>query len=121
MSFTVNIEKETLKNNNYRQVISTDKYQQLVLMCLEPGEYIHREKHTGSQFFRIEGGNGVAEIGAKKDIIRLKDGISLTVKPNTLHKIINTSKTKKLKLYSIYSPPQHKHNHCDERQPNNEL
>lgn len=117
MAFTLNIEKETLKNNNYREVISTDKYQQLVLMSLNPGEYIHREKHNGTQFFRFEGGSGIAEIGSKREIIQLKDGISLTIKPNILHKIINTSKTKKLKLYSVYSPPQHKHGHIDKRQP----
>ncbi len=120
MAFALDIEKETLKNNNYREVISTDKYQQLVLMCLNPGEYIHREKHNGTQFFRIEGGNGAAEIGSKREIVRLKDGVALTVKPNILHKIVNTSKTKKLKLYSIYSPPQHKHGRIDKRQPDDD-
>lgn len=116
MTHRVNIEKETIKNTNYRNVIYTDKYQQLVLMCLNVGEFIHLEKHVGTQFFRIEKGSGIAEIGIKKNKFLLKDGISLTVPPNTLHKIINTNKTEPLKLYTIYSPPQHKPNEITKRQ-----
>lgn len=119
MAFALNIEKETLKNNNYREVINTNKYQQLVLMCLLPGEFIHREKHAGAQFFRIESGNGIAEIGSKRELVKLKDGVSITVKPNSLHKIINTG-SKKLKLYSIYSPPQHTHGTIHKRQTDDE-
>lgn len=114
-SFSINIEKDTLQNNNYRKVIYTDSNQQIALMSLNVGENIHKEKHSGSQFFRIESGNGVAII--KNKTIRLKDGISLTVPKNTLHEIINTSKTKELKLYTIYSPPQHKHGKINKRQP----
>lgn len=52
--FSINIEKETLKNNNYRKVLYTDSKQQLVVMSLNPGEDIPLESHNGSQFFRIE-------------------------------------------------------------------
>ena len=52
--FKINIERETIKNNNYRKVIYTDKFQQIVLMSLNVGEYIHQETHNGTQFFRIE-------------------------------------------------------------------
>lgn len=52
--FNINIEKETLKNNNYRKVLYTDSKQQLVVMSLNPGEDIPPESHNGSQFFRIE-------------------------------------------------------------------
>jgi mannose-6-phosphate isomerase-like protein (cupin superfamily) len=113
-SFNINIEKSTLKNKHYRKVLYTDKYQQLVLMSLNVGEYIHREKHNGSQFFRIESGTGVAEINDKR--ILLKDGVSLIVAPHTYHKIINTSKKHPLKLYSVYSPAQHAPNTINERQ-----
>jgi mannose-6-phosphate isomerase-like protein (cupin superfamily) len=112
--FNTNIENATLSNKNYRKVLYTDKYQQLVLMSLNVGEYIHKEKHSGSQFFRVESGTGIAEINGRK--VALKDGISLIVSPNTYHKIINTSKKHPLKLYSIYSPPQHRRRTVDKRQ-----
>ena len=112
-----NIEKETLKNTNYRKVVYTDKYQQLVLMSLNPKEYIYLEKHNATQFFRVEKGNGIAKVGGKD--IKLKDGVSVTVPPNTFHKIINTGSVP-LKLYTIYSPPQHKPGTVDKRQPTDE-
>ena len=112
-----NIEKETLKNKNYRKVVYTDKYQQLVLMSLNPKEYIHLEKHNATQFFRVEKGKGIAKVGGKD--IKLKDGMSVTVPPNTFHKIINTGR-KPLKLYTIYSPPQHKPGTINKRQPDDE-
>jgi mannose-6-phosphate isomerase-like protein (cupin superfamily) len=119
--FSINIEKETINNKNYRKVIYTDSKQQIVLMSLNPGEYIHRETHNGTQFFRIEQGTGIAEIGTIRKKIKLKDGISLSVPPKTLHKIINTSKTQTLKIYTIYSPPQHKPNDIDKRQPADDM
>lgn len=103
--FSINIEKITLKNNHYRKVLYTDPQQQLVVMSLSPGEDIPQESHNGSQFFRIEEGNGVALV--KKKRVILKDGTSLIVPKNTKHTIKNTSKTNSLKMYSIYSPPQH--------------
>ena len=112
-----NIEEATLKNKNYRKVVYTDKYQQLVLMSLDPKEYIHLEKHNAAQFFRVEKGKGVAKVGGKD--IKLTDGQSVTVPPNTFHKIINTGRTP-LKLYTIYSPPQHKPGTVDKRQPDDE-
>jgi mannose-6-phosphate isomerase-like protein (cupin superfamily) len=112
-TFTINIEKASIKNNNYRKVIYTDTNQQIVLMSLNKGEYIHKEKHNGTQFFRVESGKGVAIIDGKK--IQLKDGISISVPKNIYHEIINTS-DQKLKLYTIYSPPQHKPNEINKRQ-----
>lgn len=116
-TFSINIENKTLSNKYYRKVIYTDEYQQIVLMSLNPGEYIHREKHNGTQFFRIEKGLGMAEIGMKNKKIKLKDGVSLSIPPHTFHKIINISKQEPLKMYTIYSPPQHKNDTIDKRQP----
>lgn len=107
---SINIEKETLKNNNYRKVLYTNKYQQLVVMSIQKGEFIPWEIHNGSQFFRIESGKGTAKIKIGKDKyknVQLKDGQSLIVPPNTKHLIKNTG-IDPLKLYTIYSPPQHK-------------
>ena len=51
------IEKQTLKNTYFRQVLFTGKHAQLVVMCLQPGEEIGNEvHHTVDQFFRIEQG-----------------------------------------------------------------
>lgn len=101
----VNIEKETLKNKNYRKVIHTDKFQQTVIMSIGVGGDIPKESHHGSQFFRIESGTGYVEFGGKK--YRIKDGSAFTIPPDIVHYIKNTNKEKPLKLYTIYSPPQH--------------
>jgi mannose-6-phosphate isomerase-like protein (cupin superfamily) len=111
-----NIEKETLKNNNYRKVLYTvPGKNQLVLMSLNVGEDIPEEIHNNvSQFFRIESGNGYALINNKK--YKLKDGVSLIVPPGVKHYIKNNSKKEKLKLYTLYSPEIHKQGHIDKRQ-----
>ena len=115
-----NIEKDTLKNKNYRKVLNTvSGKNQLVLMSLKPGEDIPMEVHkTISQFIRIEQGEGIAIISNKT--FKLKDGMSIIIPLNKKHYIKNTSKTKDLKLYTIYSPEAHKKNRIDKRQPKNE-
>lgn len=114
--FALNIEKRTLSNKNYRKIIYTDKFQQLVLMCLEPGEDIPEETHSGTQFFRIESGNGIVAMGRRHKILR--DGVAFIIAPNEKHYVKNTSKNKPLKLYTIYSPPQHVDSSYTKRQKN---
>jgi mannose-6-phosphate isomerase-like protein (cupin superfamily) len=81
---------------------------QLVLMSIEEGQEIGREKHQyATQFIRVESGRAKAIVG--KNIFILKDGDAIVVPPNTYHNIINTGKDP-LKLYTIYSPPQHNKN-----------
>lgn len=112
-----NIETDTLQNDLYRKVVHTvpGKFQ-LVLMSLNPGESIPREKHANTvQFVRVEGGRGQCIIDRK--IYELYDGISLTIKPNVEHEFRNTCKYAKLKLYVIYTPPEHTRGHVDKRQP----
>ena len=76
-------------------------------MTLQPGEEIGMEKHDGiDQFFRIESGEGKLIIKDFDEKI-LKDGISIVIKSGTYHNIVNTSKDKKLNLYTIYCPPNH--------------
>ena len=105
-TFSVNVEKAVVKNRYYRNVVYTDKNIQLVYMRLRPKEEIGAEKHVRStQFFRIESGKGMAIVGRRR--YRLKDGVVVIVPPNTIHNIINTSKTEDLLLYTIYSPPEH--------------
>jgi mannose-6-phosphate isomerase-like protein (cupin superfamily) len=101
------IEKLTEKNNFFRQVLYTGKYAQLVLMCLQPGEEIGNEVHKKvDQFFRIEKGQAAFVFGGREKHLA-KNGDAVIVPAGTYHNVINTSKTAKLKLYTLYSPPNH--------------
>jgi len=105
--FVGDIEKLTLKNNYFRKVLFTGKHQQLVVMSLKPGEEIGNEVHHHvDQFFRLEGGEAKFVFNGKTKHI-VKNGGSVLVPAGTFHNIINNSKTRKLKLYTIYSPPNH--------------
>jgi mannose-6-phosphate isomerase-like protein (cupin superfamily) len=105
--FSADIEKSTLENSNYRKVLYTGKYCQLVLMRLKPREEIGMEVHTGNdQFFRFEQGQGKCVIDGNE--YELKDGSAIIVPAGARHNIINTSATEDLRLYTIYSPPHHK-------------
>jgi mannose-6-phosphate isomerase-like protein (cupin superfamily) len=102
-----NIEKQTLKNNYFRKVVFTGKRAQLVVMCLKPKEEIGNEVHPKvDQFFRIERGEAKFIFNNKAKYI-VKNGDAVIVPANTYHNVMNNSKTKKLKLYTIYSPPNH--------------
>jgi len=101
------IEKQTLGNNYFRQVLFTGKYTQLVIMCLQPGEEIGNEVHkTVDQFFRIEEGEATFVFEGKEKH-SVKDGDAVIVPAGTYHNVINASNTAKLKLYTLYSPPNH--------------
>jgi len=105
--YTINIEKETLENENFRKVLYTSKHSQLVLMTLKPKEEIGMEVHPDNdQFFRFEKGNGKCIIDGNE--YELKDGVAVVVPAGAQHNIINTSDTEELKLYTIYSPAHHK-------------
>ena len=104
--FKSNIEKGTLGNNNFRHVLYTGKHSQLVLMSLKPGEEIGEEVHkTVDQFFRFEKGEGIVSIDGVKQ--KIADGDAVIVPAGAWHNVTNTSKTADLKLYTIYSPPEH--------------
>jgi len=111
-----NIESETTINDNYRKVIHTDEYQQLVLMSLLPKEEIGMEiHHDTTQFIRIEKGSGRAIVGNKT--FNLRDGDCIVIPPHVWHNIYNTSKIDKLKLYTIYSPPHHPSKTIQKKKP----
>jgi mannose-6-phosphate isomerase-like protein (cupin superfamily) len=101
------IEKLTEKNKYFRQVLYTGKFAQLVVMCLKPGEEIGREVHdTVDQFFRIEEGQAKFLFGGGEEH-KVKAGDAVVVPAGTYPNVINTSKSKSLKLYTVYSPPNH--------------
>lgn len=102
-----NIEKATLANFNFRQVLYTSKHSQLVLMSLKPGEDIGMEVHEeNDQFFRIEKGQGKCMIDGNE--YELADGMAIVVPAGAQHNVINNSQEEDLKLYTIYSPAHHK-------------
>jgi mannose-6-phosphate isomerase-like protein (cupin superfamily) len=104
-----NIEKDTIDNKYYRNVVGTCSSDglQVVLMSLKPNEEIGREKHMNTdQFIRIEKGQGIAIINDKKEY-ELRDGSVIMIPKGIYHNIINTGKTE-LKLYTIYNHAQHK-------------
>jgi mannose-6-phosphate isomerase-like protein (cupin superfamily) len=104
--YSTAIEKETLKNSDFRRVLYTGKYSQLVLMNLKPMEEIGIETHNDrDQFFRFEEGEGKVIIDGVEH--KVKDGDAVIVPAGAKHNVINTSKKLELKLYTIYSPPEH--------------
>ena len=101
------IEALTLENSYFRRVLFTARHSQLVLMCLQPGEEIGDEVHDNvDQFFRIESGEARFVFNEKETHLA-HDGDAVVVAAGTYHNVINTSKTAPLKLYTIYSPPNH--------------
>jgi mannose-6-phosphate isomerase-like protein (cupin superfamily) len=105
--FFTNIEKATSENGNFRKVLYTSKYSQLVLMSLKPLEEIGMEVHEeNDQFFRFERGIGLCIIDNNE--YKVGDGFAVVVSAGAQHNIINISETEELKLYTIYSPAHHK-------------
>jgi mannose-6-phosphate isomerase-like protein (cupin superfamily) len=105
--FKTNIEKDTLRNKNFRKVIYTGANSQLVLMSLKPKEEIGMETHPeNDQFLRFEGGTGRVMIDASK--YSVKDGDAVVIPAGAKHNVVNTSASDELKIYTIYSPPHHK-------------
>lgn len=104
--YVINIEKAAKDNNNFREVLYTARYSQLVVMSLRPGEEIGEEIHDLDQFLRVEQGEGKAILNGAEH--SLEDGSAVVVPAGTKHNIINTSQDKSMKLYTIYSPPNHR-------------
>jgi mannose-6-phosphate isomerase-like protein (cupin superfamily) len=105
--FSADLEAATTKNSDFRRVLYTGKFSQLVLMRLKPNEEIGEETHEDvDQFFRFEEGEGVVVIDGAKHAV--KGGSGVVVPSGAKHNVVNTSGTKDLKLYTIYSPPEHK-------------
>ncbi len=105
--FVGDIEKLTEKNKYFRQVLFTGKYAQLVVMSLQPGEEIGNEVHNSvDQFFRIEEGEAKFVFNGKEEHL-VKAGGAVVVPAGTFHNVINTSAKEHLKLYTVYSPPNH--------------
>jgi mannose-6-phosphate isomerase-like protein (cupin superfamily) len=104
--YSVNLEQATLDNDNFRRVLFTAAHSQLVLMSLRPGEDIGLETHPHTdQFIRVESGHGEAVIGGQT--YALEDGSAIVIPAGSEHNVTNTSTTKPMKLYTVYTPPEH--------------
>lgn len=104
-TYVGDIERETAENTNFRRVIFTAKHSQLVVMSLKPGEDIGEEVHDVDQFLRVEKGSGKTILDGKET--EIKDGFAVVVPAGVKHNIINTGESE-MKLYTVYSPPNHK-------------
>lgn len=103
--YVINIEKASSENGNFRKVLYTAQNSQLVLMSLKSGEEIGMEVHTLDQFFRVEKGEGKAVLDGVEH--KIEDGSAIVIPAGANHNIINTG-SQEMKLYTIYSPPNHR-------------
>lgn len=103
--YVENIERLSVENENFRKVLYTARNSQLVLMSLKPGEDIGEEVHRLDQFLRIETGEGKTILNGVEH--KISDGFAVLVPAGVSHNIINTSADQPMKLYTLYSPPNH--------------
>ena len=104
--YHIDIEKKSLENDFFREVLFTGPHSQLVIMSLKPGEEIGQETHPDTdQFIRVEAGKGRAVLDGEE--YELADGSAIVIPAGTEHNVINTSSTDSLKLYTVYTPPEH--------------
>jgi len=104
--FVEDIEDLTENNTDFRRVLYTGKFLQLVLMSLKPGEDIGEEVHEDhDQFFRFETGEGEVWIDGER--IPVEEDDAVIVPAGARHNVVNTGE-EPLKLYTLYGPPDHK-------------
>lgn len=105
------IEQVTLDNTTFRTVVFTGEHTQLTVMRIAPGEDIGREvHHDRDQFLRFEQGQARVELGRTEEAVdeahEVSDDWAVIIPAGTWHNVVNTG-TDDLKLYSLYSPPEH--------------
>ena len=104
--YVVNIEEKTQQNEYFREVLFTTNHSQLIVMALKPGEEIGEETHAEhDQFIRFESGEGKVVLDGEESMVT--DGSAVVIPAGTKHNVINTSQVV-MKLYTIYTPPEHK-------------
>lgn len=103
--FVQNIEAIATGNQAFRRILYTAHHCQLVVMALKPQEEIGAEVHKLDQFFRVEEGAGEAVLDGVTTAITA--GFAVLVPAGAKHNIINTG-TSPMKLYTLYSPPNHR-------------
>ena len=101
-----NIEEASKENRNFRKVLYTSTYCQLVVMSIPPGGEIGKEVHGLDQFIRVEAGEGRFILDGTAHAAT--DGWAIVVPAGARHNVVNMSASEQLKLYTLYSPPNHR-------------
>lgn len=114
-AWSINIQQESLNNNNWRNVLYTSDNLQVVAMSVPVGEELGWEVHSDNdQLFRVVQGDGLLEVRESQNVksTELKDGIVAIVPHGNYHNLKNIG-SQTLKFYTVYSPPHHKPNTID--------
>ena len=90
---------------SFRRVLNTAGNSQLVVMSLLPGEEIGMEVHDLDQFIRFEAGTAKVVLDGEEH--EVSGDWAVVIPAGTNHNVINISDSEKLKLYTIYAPPEH--------------
>lgn len=111
LGWVENMDKLTRQNTNFRTVVHTGEHSQLTLMSIPPGGEIGWEAHAHlDQFLRLEQGKARLDFGRSSDTVdeshEIEDDWALIVPAGIWHNVVNTGE-EDVKLYSIYSPPEH--------------
>ena len=113
LSWLDDIERLTLDNTSFRTVVFTGEHTQLTLMRLGPGEEIGWERHGHiDQFLRLEQGRARVEFGSTEETVdethEVENDWAFIVPAGVWHNVVNIGDDE-VKLYSLYSPPEHPH------------
>ena len=104
--YVLDLERETISNDDFRRVIFTGHDLQLVLMTISPGEELGAEIHPAhDQFIRVESGVGEVTLGQRS--YPVTHGTAVIIPAGVEHNVTNTSSTQPLRLYTLYGPPEH--------------
>lgn len=105
--FVSSLDRLASANSHFRHVLFTGKHHQLVVMAIPPGDDIGREIHAEvDQFFRVEEGVARFVFGPGEEHLA-RAGDAVVVPAGTFHNVINASPTKLLRIFTLYSSPQH--------------
>lgn len=106
--YKASVSEVVLGKTDFRKVLYTGEKMQLVAMAIQPGEDIGEEIHEGhDQFFRFENGVGLVLIDETE--YQVQGGDVVIIPSGANHNVTNTSETEVLELYTIYTPPEHRH------------
>jgi mannose-6-phosphate isomerase-like protein (cupin superfamily) len=93
------------KSADFRRVLWTGKYIQLVIMTIPPGGEIGEEVHEDTdQILTFVSGTGEADVDGQTNSVAQGDLVA--VPAGTRHNFRNTG-VNPLVLYTVYGPPEH--------------
>ena len=110
-AWVADIEQATLDNTNFRTVLWTGEHSQLTVIQIGVGDDIGLEAHPDhDQFIRIEQGKARVELGPTEDQVEethdVEEDWAIIVPAGVWHNVVNSG-DRELKVYSLYSPPEH--------------